>query len=489
MARETHAEPTHFAPMRIGGRDLPAMSGRALEVHDPSTGELLATVADGDSQDVDAAVAAALRSSSEWAQTSPSSRARILWKIADLIEANIDSLAEMEARNAGLVVPLAKGFISYAAETFRYYSGWCTKIHGITATLRPSETTFHCYTVREPIGVCGFILPWNIPIMAMCLKVAPALAAGCTCVVKPAEETPLTALRIADLMRDAGIPEGVVNVVTGRGESAGAALVAHNDVAKIGFTGSTEVGKAIVKGAAGNLKKVTLELGGKSPVVIFADADLESAIQGAALGVFTHAGQLCLAGSRVYVERPVYERVLAGLAAAADSLAIGGALETSTQVGPIISAVQLSRIRELIDNAPGEGARLVTGGTSVDRDGYFIRPTVFADTPPNARISREEIFGPVVNVYPFDDLEEMLAAANDTDYGLTAAVWTKSLSKAHTVAGRLAAGIVWINCQFVADPSLPLGGYKQSGWGREGGWEGLEPYLQTKAVIAQVGAS
>ena len=475
-------------PMFIDGERVPAVSGEMIEVFDPSTGRVIARVPDGVRVDVDRAVEAASRAfkSEIWSGLSGQERAKVLWRMADLMEQNIEELATLEALNSGMVVPMATGMVHFAAESFRYFAGWCTKIHGITAEIADAPSQFHAYTLKEPIGVCGFILPWNVPISTTCFKLAPALAAGCTCVVKPAEETPITALRLTELLHEAGLPNGVVNVVTGYGHSAGAALVANEDVAKVAFTGSTEVGKLIVQAAAGNLKKVTLELGGKSPVVVFSDCDLERTVSGVAGGVFSHAGQLCIAGSRLFVERGSFDRVLSALSAEAKSLKLGGAFDEQTQVGPLISQKQLDRVTGLIQSGIDEGAEVVAGGKRRGSTGYFVEPTILANPRPGGRVLKEEIFGPVITAIPFDDIEEVTNAANDTEYGLAAAVWTRDINKAHTIARKIQSGIVWINCQLMADPSLPLGGYKQSGWGREGGQEGLEAYLQSKAVIAMV---
>jgi len=320
-------------------------------------------------------------------------------------------------------------------------------------------------------------------------KLAPALAAGCSCILKPSEETPFTALRIAELFQEAGVPDGVINVVTGYGHTAGAALAAHDKVAKIAFTGSTEVGKLIVKAAAGNLKKVTLELGGKSPVVVFDDADLQAVIPTAAMAIFMHAGQICAAGSRLYVQRNSYDQVVDGIASVAKGMKLGGAFDPTTQVGPLISAKQLNTVTSLIASGMSEGAELVVGGKRVGEKGYFVEPTILANPRPQARVVREEIFGPVLTVFPFDDIDQIARTANDTTYGLAAAIWTRDINKAHLLAKRIQAGFVWLNCHYVLDNSLPAGGYKQSGWGRELGPEGLDPYLQTKTVFAALSSA
>jgi phenylacetaldehyde dehydrogenase len=472
--------------MLIDGARVPALTGTTIEVHDPSTGDLIGTSPAGDAADVDRAVTAALRTFEEgvWQGLSGAARQKILLRAADLIEENADELAHLESLNNGMLLLMSRPLMATVAETIRYYAGWATKIYGMTSDISSPAAQFHSYTVREPVGVCGLIIPWNAPTTLAVQKLSPALAAGCSVVLKPSEETPFTALRIAELFEQAGVPKGVINVVTGYGETAGAALAAHDKVSKVAFTGSTDVGKLIVKAAAGNLKKVTLELGGKSPVIIFDDADLDAAIAGAATAIFVHAGQICAAGSRLYVQRGSYDKVVAGIAAIAQNLKLGAGLDPETQIGPIISAKQFERIMSLIASGVAEGAELITGGERVGDKGYFIQPTVLADPDPGARVLKEEIFGPVLTVIPFDTIDEVVELANDTTYGLAAAVWTKDINKSHLLAKRLQAGFVWLNCHYILDNSLPAGGYKQSGWGRELGPEGLDPYLQTKTVFA-----
>jgi acyl-CoA reductase-like NAD-dependent aldehyde dehydrogenase len=374
----------------------------------------------------------------------------------------------------------------------RYFSGWCTKIYGQAADLKMAggitgqSADLHGYTLKEPVGVAAAIVPWNGPIYNAIAKFAPALTAGCSLVLKPAEETPLSAVVLERLLLQAGVPEGVVNWVNGYGHTTGAALAAHPDVDKIAFTGSTEVGKLIVQAAAGNLKKVMLELGGKSPVLIFKDADLPKAIAGAALGIFINSGQGCVCGSRVYVERPVYQQVVEGIAKAAKTLRLGGPDDANVDIGPLISRKQLDRVMGFLDEGRRDGVEVVTGGRRLDRRGYFVEPTVLTGVRPEMRLFREEMFGPVVAVVPFDSEEEVVAAANDSIYGLAAAVWTRDLSRSHRLAKRLQAGTVWLNAQFAWDPALPFGGYKQSGWGHEYAWEGVNAYLNTKAVYTGI---
>jgi len=464
-----------------------------LAVFNPATGEQIAEVPNQGSAEVDAAVKRA-RSTFEtrvWRGKPASVRARILWKIADLIEQNYAELAALESSNNGMPEALASYTILGGAEAFRYYAGWITKIHGQTSdivgrSIGGEEVSYHAYTRREPLGVAGLITPWNVPIAMACNKLAPALAAGCSVVLKPAEETPLTTIRLMDLLAEAGIPEGVVNIVTGYGENAGAAMAAHDGIDKVGFTGSTEVGKLIVKAAAGNLKKVTLELGGKAPVLIFDDADLTKAIPGAAMGIFANSGQACVVGSRLFVHRSVHDQVVEGIAAIARSLKLGSPADQDTQLGPLISEKQADRVMGFIEEGIADGCTVVAGGRRLDRSGNFVEPTVLTNVRTDMRLYREEIFGPVLAVLPFDDEADAVRLANDTSFGLAAGVWTRDLSRAHRLAGELQAGTVWLNCQLANDLSMPFGGYKQSGWGRENGFDGVEAYLQTKAVFAEL---
>jgi phenylacetaldehyde dehydrogenase len=473
--------------MLIDGQWVPAVSGRTFEVRNPATGRVIARVPEGGKEDIDQAVQAARRSfdTRVWRGMSASERAKIMWRAADLIDSHAADIIRAEVLDNGMPQALAAWTVSLGAEAFRYFAGWVTKIHGLTSEISGPGGNFHAYTTREPIGVAGLIIPWNGPFTFACSKLSVALAAGCSCVLKPAEETPLNALRLGKLLEEAGVPRGVVNIVTGFGNTAGAALAAHPDVDKIGFTGSTEVGRSIIAAAAGNMKKLTLELG-ESPVVVFEDADLEKTVAGVATGVFTNSGQICIAGSRVYAHRSIYEPLIEGLSGVARSLKVGSGLEAETQIGPLISERQLDRVDGLIRDGVASGAELVAGGKRVGSEGYFVQPTVFARSPGSSRIMREEIFGPVVSVIPFDDIEAVAAAANDTTYGLASAVWTSDVSKAHSLAKLIHAGTVWVNCQLVYDYSIPYGGYKQSGWGREFGFEGLEAYLQTKSVFVQI---
>ncbi len=472
----------------IDGRLVPAASGKTFAVHDPATGRVIAHVPEADKADVDLAVAAARRAFDDgrWARVTPSERGRLLWRLADLIERDLEELAELESIDNGKPYAVARiADLPLAVDMFRYMAGWATKITGSSLSLSlPGE--YLSYTTREPVGVVGQIIPWNFPLLMAAWKLAPALAVGCTVVLKAAEQTPLTALRLAELIVEAGFPAGVVNILAGFGETAGAALAAHPDVDKIAFTGSTEVGKLIVQAATGNLKKVSLELGGKSPAIILADADLDLAIAGAANAIFFNHGQCCCAGSRLLVHKSVYDRVVAGVADIAGKIRVGSGLDPQTEMGPLVSEEQFARVTGYIDAGRHAGARVAVGGNRVGNLGYFVAPTVLENTNPDMQVVREEIFGPVVCAQPFDDdaLDKITAQANDTIYGLAASVWTRNGSLAHKLARRIRSGTVWINCHNVFDASLPFGGYKQSGWGREMGAEVLHNYTETKAITA-----
>ena len=464
-----------------------------IPVLNPATGEIIGHVPDAGTAGVDQAVAKARASfeSGVWRRMPAHLRSKVLWRVADIVEQRLGELSEIEARDVGMSRALARGFISTGLEMFRYYAGWCTKIHGqstdlVTEGWGGPNLEYHAYTQLEPIGVVGLIIPWNGPLFCAMVKLAPALAAGCSCVLKSAEEAPLSILALDGILREAGVPEGVANIITGYGETTGAAMSAHPGIDKIAFTGSTEVGKQIVQASVGNLKRVTLELGGKSPVLIFDDADLASAIPGAAMGVFMNSGQSCTAGSRIFAQRSVYDQVVTGLAAAAKGLRLGPSEDPNSDLGPLISAKQLERVKGLVDEGRRDGAVVVAGGAALDRPGYFFEPTVISDVRTDMRLYREEIFGPVVVVLPFDDEDQVLAEANSTEYGLAAAVWTRDISRAHRVASRLDAGVIWVNCQAVFNPAIQFGGFKQSGWGAEYGWKGVEIYLRSKSIFTQL---
>lgn len=473
----------------IGGQWVPAASGKTFPSFNPATGEVLTRCAEGDAEDINRAVKAA-RAAFEgpWRTMKAAERGRIVWKIGDLMLKHIDELAELEALDNGKTLTEARYVdLPLSADAFHYMAGWATKITGHTINVSvpyAPGAKYHAYSLKEPVGVVGQIIPWNFPLLMAAWKLAPALAASCTVVLKPAEQTPLTALRLGELMLEAGVPEGVVNIVTGYGETAGAALAAHEDVDKVAFTGSTEVGKLILKAAAGNLKKVSLELGGKSPHVIFKDApSIEAAIAGAAQGIFFNQGQCCVAGTRLFVEKDIFEEVTQGIAAAAKNIKLGFGLDAGTQMGPLVSQEQLERVTGYLESGKNEGATVLTGGARHGDAGYFVQPTILTNTRPEMKVVREEIFGPVVVAEPFTDEADVMRRANATTYGLAAGVWTNDVARAHRVAGAFKAGTVWVNCYYVFDSALPFGGYKQSGWGREMSGEALELYTETKAVV------
>jgi phenylacetaldehyde dehydrogenase len=478
--------------MLIDGKWLDAVSGKTFATYNPATGEVLAQVAEGDKQDIDLAVKAARKAfdSGPWSRMTASERGKLVWKLADLLEEHIEEFATLETLDNGKPLTVARGAdVPLAIEMFRYMAGWATKLEGTTIPLSVPYTpgvNYHAYTLREPVGVVGQIIPWNFPLLMAAWKLAPALATGCTVILKPAEQTPLSALRLGELITEAGFPDGVVNVVPGFGETAGAALAAHDLVDKIAFTGSTEVGKLIVHAATGNLKKVSLELGGKSPNVVFKDADLDIAIGGAASAIFFNHGQCCCAGSRLYVERPVFDQVIEGVAAKAAKIKVGAGLDPKTHMGPLVSEEQLQRVCNYLEIGMAEGAKAASGGHKIDGKGYFVEPTVLVNTTESMKVVKEEIFGPVVTAIPFDNPEELLNRANDSIYGLAAGIWTHDITKAHRTAAMLRAGTVWINCYNIFDAALPFGGYKQSGWGREMGKDVLNLYTQTKAVCARI---
>jgi phenylacetaldehyde dehydrogenase len=474
----------------INGGWVNAQSGRRRNVQDPATGQVISTAADADAADVDAAV----RSSREafengpWRRMKPKERATIIHRIGELIDKYAVELAEMDVLDEGSPWGVTKNFyVALAADHFRYYSGWATKIGGETVPVNMGGEWL-AYTTREPVGVVAQILPWNVPILMAAWKAAPALAAGCTVIIKPAEDTPLSALRLAEICAEAGLPDGVVNVITGDG-ATGAALVDHHGVDKIGFTGSTATGKAIVRAAAGNLKRVSLELGGKSPVFIFPDADLDRAISGAAEAVMLNSGQACTAGSRLYVHEDIYDRVIKGVADYIQGLKLGHGLDASSNLGPLISQKQFNRVTGILSNGLKEGGTIVTGGKPSSKGGFFVEPTLLTDITPNMSLYRDEIFGPVISAMKMTstNVDALAREANNSDYGLAASIWTRDMSTAHKLASRIRAGIVWINNHNQSDANLPWGGFKQSGWGREMGKPAVDLYTEVKSVAAYLG--
>jgi phenylacetaldehyde dehydrogenase len=479
------------AGLLIGGQWQAATGAKSFAALDPATGTETGRIAAASAADVDAAVAAAARALPGWRATMPVERARLLWKIAELIEAHIDELAELETLDQGK--PLFVGRwaeIPGAVNQFRFFAGQAMMIEGQTLessiNYQAPGKQMRTWTVREPVGVVAAIVPWNSPLVLTAMKLAPALAAGCTLVLKPAEDTSLTALRLGELMMEAGLPAGVLNIVTGLGGETGATLAAHPQVDKIAFTGSTATGRAVLDAAKTSFKRVTLELGGKSPAIVMADADLSLAIPGVANAIYFNGGQVCIAGSRLYVHRSVHDQVVEGVAAYARGLKLGHGLEADTQMGPLVSVRHAERVEGYLQRARADGAVMLTGGDRYGEAGTFISPTVVTGVRPDMEIVREEVFGPVVVAQPFDEVEEVVAAANDSAYGLAASVWTESLSLAHRTASDIRAGTVWINCHAMYDASLAIGGVKQSGWGRDSGKQAMDNYLEWKTVCAMV---
>jgi len=470
----------------IGGQWRPAQSGKTFETLNPSTEEVNAQVAEGDAADVDAAVQAARKAfdSGPWSRMDARQRGKLMYKLCDLIEDEIDELAALESLDNGKPFSDARWVdIPLAVDALRYYAGWADKIHGQTI---PVNGNFFTYTRREPVGVVGQIIPWNFPMMMVSWKWGPALASGCTIVMKPAEQTPLTCLRLARLAQKAGIPDGVINVVPGFGPTAGAAIVQHPGIDKVAFTGSGETAQVIMRQAAHSLKRLTFELGGKSPNIVFADANLTAAAIGAQVAIYLNQGQCCCAGSRLFVEDSIHDQFVESVVQTSRQRKVGDPFDPTTQQGPQIDKTQFDKIMDYIELGKKEGATCATGGKRVGSKGFFIEPTVFTSVEDSMAIAREEIFGPVLSVLKFSDTDELVRRANATHFGLAAAIWTRDIARAHDVARRLRAGTVWVNCYDVLDAAAPFGGFKQSGFGRELGERGLEPYLETKTVTVSL---
>lgn len=472
----------------IDGEQVPAIAGERFAAVDPSTGERTSWVALAQADDVDRAVRAARRSFDDgrWRKLSGDTRGMILWKVGDLIEQRLTELVTIEVIDNGMPLALAKATILAAAQQFRYYAGWCTKALGSVANVSSPLANFHAFSAMEPIGVAALIVPWNVPFNFAAGKVAAALAGGCSCVLKPSEETSLSALELGKIIFEAGVPDGVVNIVAGAA-ATGQALVEHPFVDKIAFTGSTSVGRGIATAAATAMKRVTLEMGGKSPVIVFDDARVEDAIAGIARGIFTNAGQMCVAGSRVYIQDGIYEAVVSGLVDQANHCKLGNGLAPSTEMGPLISARQRDRVASMVARSrDADGLEILCGGLPADGAGFFFQPTIVAGANSHAELAREEVFGPVLLVTRFSEAQEALDQANDSDYGLSAAIWTRNLDRAHLLAQRLNAGTVWVNTQLTLDMALPFGGYKLSGLGQEKGIEGLRAYMRPKSVFVRI---
>jgi len=475
--------------LMIDGVFVDAASGKTFPVYNPASATILTQAAEAGQEDVDRAVAAARQAFDDgpWRKLSTSERGQLLWKLAQLVEKNSEEFAEIEAIDSGKAITVARRVdVAWSIEMLRYMAGWATKITGQTIPFNRSGGDYFCYTTREPVGVVAQIIPFNFPLLIAVIKLAPALAAGCTTILKPAEQTPLSALRLGELILDAGFPPGVVNILTG-GPATGAALASHGQVDAVAFTGSTAVGKKIVAAAAGNLKKVQLELGGKAPAIVFPDADLDRVIPGVSHGIFFNQGQTCCAGSRLFAHRKVFDRVLEGVCAYASRIRLGPGLDEKTEMGPLVSDSHASRVEGYVASGTQDGARIAVGGGRVNKDGgYYFAPTVLTETRPQMKVVQEEIFGPVLVAEPFDDddLESIAQVGNDTVFGLSASVWTRDLGIAHKTSRMLKAGTIWINCHNVFDGGLPFGGFKQSGWGREMGFEVLHNYTEVKTTIA-----
>lgn len=472
--------------MFIGGEYVKSISGKTFDTIHPATGEVITSVYEADKEDVDRAVIAAEKAfKGDWSKVTPSERGKMMWRLADLIEEHFEPLAQLEALDNGKPINEARAAdLPLAIDHFRYYAGWATKISGEVIQNSTGKNML-TYTQREPIGVVGQIIPWNFPLLMLSWKMGAALATGNVIIFKSAEQTPLTSLYLTELITEAGFPPGVVNMLSGYGETAGQAMVKHPRIRKIAFTGSTEVGKTIQQQATGNLKRLSLELGGKSPNIIFSDADLSKAIPGAMMGIFFNQGQACSAGSRLYIHKKVYDNVMADMISAVKNMQQGFGLDEATDIGPLISDKQFKRVSSYLESGHEAGAKAVIGGQPIDSNGYFIPPTIFSDVNHDMKIIQEEIFGPVLTATPFDDeddLADIIRKANDTEYGLASGIWTTDIRKAHKMANKIEAGTVWINDYNALDAAVPFGGYKQSGYGREMGSYALDLYTQVKSI-------
>nr|WP_316933352.1 aldehyde dehydrogenase family protein [Marinobacter sp. AL4B] len=476
--------------MLVGGQWVDALNGERLQVVNPADEAIIGSIPSAHAEDVDIAVKCAINAleHGEWARMRPSTRQNLLLKLADLIERDARVIAELEAIDNGKSAAIAQAVdIGLGLEFFRYMAGWTTKIEGstldVSVPFAPPEADFFAYTRREPVGVVAAIIPWNFPFLMACWKLAPALAAGCTVVLKPAEQTSLSALYLGELIEEAGFPDGVVNIVTGDGQNAGSALTEHPGINKISFTGSTQVGQVIGRAAMDNMARVTLELGGKSPMIVLGDCDPEKAAQGAATAIFFNHGQTCSAGSRLYIHRSIFDEVVSRLTELAETIPLGSGLDPATEMGPLVSQVQLDRVCHFIEKGREEGAKLVTGGERADRKGYYVKPTIFTSEDDSLVIAKEEIFGPVLVAIPFDDEDDVVLRANDSRYGLAASIWSNDLSRVQRIVPKLKAGTVWVNGHNLLDANVPFGGYKLSGVGRDMGKQSLDSYLETKSVF------
>ncbi len=494
LSPETTAFLAQPRPMLIGDEWVTAADGETLELVNPASGEPIGAVSKASVRELDQAVAVARSAfeSRSWRYMPPSERTALIWRLSELIERDAEALVELEVVNQGLPISIARDFVVPASvETLRYNAGWATKMSGLTSQMSlpdhagPGDVgpSWHAYANMEPVGVVGAIIPWNFPLVMVMAKLAPALAAGCTIIIKPAEEAPLSALKVGELALEAGFPPGTVNILPGTGEEVGAAMAAHPGIDKIAFTGSTETGKKIAQAATGNMKKVSLELGGKSPVLVLDDADIEAAAAAAAEGILFNSGQVCFAGTRVLADAKIFDPLVEAVAEAAGKVKLGDSFDPATELGPLISARQHARVLDFLDPGKLDGVSLATGGKRWGERGYYVEPTIAVADRPDVRLLREEIFGPVLTFQRVSEAADFITQGNDTPYGLAANVWTRDVSKAHRLAGALQAGVVFVNCHSSIDESLPFGGYKQSGWGREGARDGVEAYMQKKSVV------